>query len=429
MVLMMNKKLKISILALYTLFLISTVRADDNIAVESNIIPESTVSENDRSKRILPFAGMTYLSDVPPELFFEFIDLIDNQTITNMVHSYREKGLVDEAIIELLKGDFDIIIALEGALIALSAEASLIIKAAAWEKKKRIFKYLLGAAIVGTLTWYGCVFAHKKYLEYGENKRRNEEVAAISKLYDNKGCLIVHMPISDNKSMSFVGGPAQVSEACNTCFANPDKFHLPCGHASTCVDCLRAQLDNIHHDNDLNQLVCSQVLQDGTICRHPIDLTRFDYAPIAPANSELFKRIERLLSQRAKLLLGVRNCHTPDCKGEYEIGNRMVNCKGCNTSYCGLCTKNHPLMTCKDAKIAELRTKAEDQKAAVQNAKWIQENTRPCPRCLVNIEKNAGCKHMTCKQAGCGYEFCWLCGCDWRASDGAGHFCLSRKWW
>ena len=31
----------------------------------------------------------------------------------------------------------------------------------------------------------------------------------------------------------------------------------------------------------------------------------------------------------------------------------------------------------------------------------------PCPKCSVYIEKNGGCRHMTCTR--CVHEFCWYC--------------------
>ena len=30
-----------------------------------------------------------------------------------------------------------------------------------------------------------------------------------------------------------------------------------------------------------------------------------------------------------------------------------------------------------------------------------------CPMCSVYIEKNGGCRHMTCRN--CGFEYCWDC--------------------
>ncbi|CAF1645251.1 unnamed protein product, partial [Adineta ricciae] len=39
--------------------------------------------------------------------------------------------------------------------------------------------------------------------------------------------------------------------------------------------------------------------------------------------------------------------------------------------------------------------------------RWINGNTKACPKCHAHIEKNEGCDHMTC--AKCKHEFCWQC--------------------
>lgn len=56
-------------------------------------------------------------------------------------------------------------------------------------------------------------------------------------------------------------------------------------------------------------------------------------------------------------------------------------------------------------------------------AEVTKENTKQCPFCLVWIEKNNGCKHMTCNH--CQSEFCWLCLGDWK-THGNG-FCPKNR--
>ena len=58
-----------------------------------------------------------------------------------------------------------------------------------------------------------------------------------------------------------------------------------------------------------------------------------------------------------------------------------------------------------------IRKERQRQQQLIKNEeetkKWLEENTKRCPNCGANINKNGGCNHMTCKN--CGYEFCWLC--------------------
>jgi hypothetical protein len=46
-----------------------------------------------------------------------------------------------------------------------------------------------------------------------------------------------------------------------------------------------------------------------------------------------------------------------------------------------------------------------------QNMTWLIEHTAKCPKCQTNIEKNEGCKHMTCRK--CEHQFCWECLKPW----------------
>ena len=48
-----------------------------------------------------------------------------------------------------------------------------------------------------------------------------------------------------------------------------------------------------------------------------------------------------------------------------------------------------------------------------ETVNWILANTKKCPLCMVRIEKNQGCNHMTCRNKGCKHEFCWVCMDPW----------------
>ena len=47
-----------------------------------------------------------------------------------------------------------------------------------------------------------------------------------------------------------------------------------------------------------------------------------------------------------------------------------------------------------------------------EDQEWIKLNTKKCPTCKANIEKNDGCNQMTCFK--CKYSFCWECLADWK---------------
>ena len=93
----------------------------------------------------------------------------------------------------------------------------------------------------------------------------------------------------------------------------------------------------------------------------------------------------------------------PVCSGEtYFIKSSslvgtnytVVVCKLCQMEVCALgCGRIHHIGPC----ISDL-----DHDTKI----LISQIARECPKCEINIEKNEGCNHMTCR---CNFQFCWIC--------------------
>lgn len=120
-------------------------------------------------------------------------------------------------------------------------------------------------------------------------------------------------------------------------------------------------------------------------------------------------------------------CPKPGCQFaiEYPGGGVIdVTCPCGPYTFCFGCSHEaHLPASCSDVARWNQKNSAESE-----NITWIMANTKKCPKCGVNIEKNQGCNHMTCRKAtgGCGHEFCWLCLGDWKdhgASTGGYYNC------
>ncbi|KAL6063017.1 DNA-dependent ATPase protein rad54 [Balamuthia mandrillaris] len=81
----------------------------------------------------------------------------------------------------------------------------------------------------------------------------------------------------------------------------------------------------------------------------------------------------------------------------------------CGQSWCFTCHEEcHFPATCEEAKWFYDRYGrdriSDDEDLSI---KWIEGNTKHCPRCNASIQKNGGCNHMKCTK--CQYDFCWVC--------------------
>jgi len=101
-------------------------------------------------------------------------------------------------------------------------------------------------------------------------------------------------------------------------------------------------------------------------------------------------------------------------RGEKKVRREFLmrcpvdGCRGfLSTAYkCGICEKK----TCSDC--LEVLTEEEHtcKSDAVETAKAIKSETRPCPKCGVRIYKIDGCDQMWCTIDGCGTAFSWDTG-------------------
>lgn len=88
---------------------------------------------------------------------------------------------------------------------------------------------------------------------------------------------------------------------------------------------------------------------------------------------------------------------------EYDI---PVVCK-CSHRFCFACGENwHDPINCKMLKNWFKKCSDADD---TESSNWIVTNTKECPKCCTNIEKNGGCNRMLCRKESCRYQFCWSC--------------------
>lgn len=106
-------------------------------------------------------------------------------------------------------------------------------------------------------------------------------------------------------------------------------------------------------------------------------------------------------------------CPNPRCSEalQLEDGCRSTQntaCPLCRTPICVPCRSvAHKGMSCSKWQ-SSAKSMGGSDVALRKLAKKLQ--WRRCPRCRIVVERNEGCKHMTCR---CGHQFCFLCGSTW----------------
>jgi ariadne-1 len=209
-----------------------------------------------------------------------------------------------------------------------------------------------------------------------------------------------------------------VKYSCQICFddelSQDEIFAMSCGHAF-CRDCwssfIKAKVDDGPS--------CIEATCPDIKCKEII--TEEEVKELAP------EILPKFVSYQLRNFVAVdatsRWCPGPECQyiatlpGTDSISDHGINvlCKNCDTSFClGCGDEVHEPITCSDNLLWKENFMNESSET------WILQNTKPCPKCRVRIEKNQGCNHMTCKQ--CRHEFCWICNGDWASHSQCNRF-------
>ena len=203
----------------------------------------------------------------------------------------------------------------------------------------------------------------------------------------------------------------------NTCLIcesefNPDEaISLKCDH-KMCKDCYTEYIKTILL-TEPNMILMTRCPLKG--CNLNLTRTIFRKCLTEKKYQMIFaKSLIRNFISRNK---NIKACPNPRCNLTIRVPvalPREIKCD-CGFNFCFLCLEeSHVPCECEMMKLWRESIK---EKGSGQDYIWMRENTKNCPKCGINIEKNQGCNHMTCRRelGGCGHEFCWVCMGPWNS--------------
>lgn len=180
-------------------------------------------------------------------------------------------------------------------------------------------------------------------------------------------------------------------------------------HHYFCIKCCRTYIETQIENGRSSDMQC--IHPDCKRVLKIREITRI-YAGAENCKEVLDKYAEFMLVQNLKKDPNVFYCINPNrVKGKGRCENAMIRssnspmiaCHHCEYTFCCECNVEwHADVTCE--KFQEW--KKENDNATDLYEIWKKDNTKKCPKCKADIQKNGGCNHMTCS---CRHEFCWLC--------------------
>jgi hypothetical protein len=179
---------------------------------------------------------------------------------------------------------------------------------------------------------------------------------------------------------------------------------LLCGHRF-CNDCLM----ELFHVAWQNQIEFSHQLCPHRDCNQ--EWQEADVRAFSGNNKEILQKFHTMkLLNYMRQSLHLRTCPKPDCIFMYDIEGaqpRLIKCPNlnCRANFCSHCQASHnpQIITCQE--IIIIASMSEGELEQESNAWKASHQTKPCPSCGINIQKEGGCEHMKCRK--CGQKFNW----------------------
>jgi Nucleoside permease len=197
-------------------------------------------------------------------------------------------------------------------------------------------------------------------------------------------------------------------QVCYTSFEETPMIQLPCS-CKHCADCLHTWI--LGSIKELSFQNKEQVLCMNAECKK-----YFNIEDILNYFSESQKTEinEALLAVYLNKSKDIRRCPKEDCNyaGVIDLNVKCkdkLECLQCRTQW------REKLHYSKTEALLYMLREWDLGTSDLLCEVWEELFANKCPNCWINIEKNGGCPHMSCKK--CNFQFCWYCGQDWKKHE------------
>ncbi|CAF1181070.1 unnamed protein product [Rotaria sordida] len=203
-------------------------------------------------------------------------------------------------------------------------------------------------------------------------------------------------------------------QTCAVCYEDKDSNEFDgllttnCQHLnrSLCNSCLFRHVQQVFQITFTDDIYCPEYN-----CNVKLDYDIVKNILLSNGDNKLVERYDRYIFHRQlEQMDEFIWCSNILCNvGQLNEGgalNNIVTCFNCHQKTCFTHKiKWHEGLSCEEF---DMRM----DPIYESSRRWIVENSKKCPNCPYQIEKNDGCDHMTCIK--CRHEFCWSCLADFQ---------------